>query len=266
MHSKRRCPPADRAPRHIAHPAHRAPRHIAHRAENVTGSGYNVRMPQKPPHAGTPIPRPKAATPATPEPAQLATPQPAEPAAPQPAPLATPQPAEPAAPLPAAVAVRRLVVPDSAPPYDDELQVTSRPGTVPQGAGPAQPSELTDGSAAPGDGQAATAGWPGQFAQVLAETLAGSRPPRQITPWTTEQARRHIKELGPLLAVGQRPQVRRVVTSSPVADVVEMTAVVTFGPKIRARAVRLERDDARGPRPGRDARTARWLCTAVEAA
>jgi len=46
--------------------------------------------------------------------------------------------------------------------------------------------------------------WPSQFAQVLAETLAGSRPASQITPWTTERARAHIRRLGPLLAAGQR--------------------------------------------------------------
>ena len=320
MHSKRRCPSAHHAA-----------------AENVTGSGYNVRMQTPPrtatatpPPAGTPVGPTQPAEPATqpaepaPQPAEPAT-QPAEPGpqpaelAPQPARPATPQWAEPAKsrpdagvlplvpsfgrppgarrPLPDAVAVRRLVVPDSAPPYDDELRVISRPGHVPQGAGPPQSPGLAaagtaqagksqagksqagkahtgesqsgaaqTGAAAPGEDQASAACWPGQFAQVLAETLAGSRPPRQITPWTTEQARRHIRELGPLLAVGHRPQVRRVVTSSPAADVVEMTAVVTFGPKIRALAVRLERNGAQGARPGRCARPARWLCTAVEAA
>ena len=101
---------------------------------------------------------------------------------------------------------------------------------------------------------------------MLAETLAGSRPQRQITRWTTEQARRNIRKLGPQLAVGQRPQVRRVVTSSPADDVVEMTAVVTFGPRVRALAVRLERNGAQEARPGRHATPARWLCTAVEAA
>jgi Family of unknown function (DUF6459) len=184
-------------------------------------------------------------------------------------------------PRPDAAAVRRLAVPDCAPPYDDELRVTSRPGHVPQGAGAAQPTgpapgqatpgepdpgETARGETAPGEDRAAGTRWPGQFAQVLAEALAGSRPPRQVTPWTTEQARKHIRQLGPLLAAGQRPQVRRVVTSRPAADVVEMTAIVTFGPRIRVLAVRLERNGAQGARPGRDARPARWLCTAVEAA
>ena len=109
-------------------------------------------------------------------------------------------------------------------------------------------------------------GWPGKFAQVLAETLAGSRPPRQIVPWTSEQARRHIRQLGPMMAAGERPLVRRVVASRPAAGVVEMTVVVRFGPRVRALAVRLERDGPRRAGPGRDARPARWRCTAVEAA
>jgi hypothetical protein len=178
-------------------------------------------------------------------------------------------------PLPDAVAVRRLAVPESAPPYDDEMRVTSASGhprpahaeaapLVPRTSAPVRPAPARQ--AAGNEDQATGAGWPSQFAQVLAETLAGSRPPRQITSWTTAQARRHIRQLGPMLAAGQQPHVRRVLTSCPAADVVEMTAVVFFGPRIRALAVRLERDGPQRASPGRDARPARWLCTAVEAA
>ncbi len=239
-------------------------------------------MQQTPPRSATPAPQHAR----TPDAAQ--TPRPAG-QAPASQPDATvlplippPSPRGARRPLPDAVAVRRLAVPDTAPPYDDELQVTSRPGHVrPEaGAGAGQhcgpvaagedgqaPAEADPAAAAARDeDQAAAARWPGQFAQVLAETLAGSRPQRQITRWTTEQARRNIRELGPQLAAGQRPQVRRVVTSSPADDVVEMTAVVTFGPRIRALAVRLERNGAQEARPGRHATPARWLCTAVEAA
>jgi hypothetical protein len=101
---------------------------------------------------------------------------------------------------------------------------------------------------------------------VLAETLAGSRPPRQIVPWTTEEARRHIRRLGPVLAAGDRPLVRRVLATHPAADVVEMTVIVRFGPRVRALAIRMERTGPRGPSPGRQPRAERWLCTAVEAA
>jgi hypothetical protein len=92
--------------------------------------------------------------------------------------------------------------------------------------------------------------------------LAGSRPAQQLAPWTTEQARRRIRQLGPLLATDQRPKVRRVMTSAPAAGVLEMTAVVGFGPRVRALALRLEREQ---PRPYRQAGD-RWCCTAIESA
>ena len=101
---------------------------------------------------------------------------------------------------------------------------------------------------------------------VLAETLAGSRPQGQIVPWTTDQARKRIRQLGPMLAGGVQPRVRRVVTSRPTSSVVEMTVIVGFGSSVRALAVRLERDGPRGATPGRAARAARWVCTAIEAA
>jgi hypothetical protein len=99
--------------------------------------------------------------------------------------------------------------------------------------------------------------WPGQFAQILAETLAGSRPAQQLRPWTTEHARRRIRQLGPVLATGQRPRVRRIMTSAPASGVLELTAVVGFGPRVRVLALRLERDEA-----GRG----RWCCTAIDSA
>jgi hypothetical protein len=183
------------------------------------------------------------------------------------------------APLPDVVAVRRLAVPDPAPPYDDEAgaddddtyggnEVVNGPvrpeataaerggheaGASPAGLRPDPPDD------APRPGPAA--GWPSQFAQVLAETLAGSRPAQQLTPWTTEQARRRIRELGPMLASDQRPRVRRVITSAPAAGVLEMTAVVGFGPRVRALALRLEHEQARPYRQG-----SRWCCTAIESA
>ncbi len=154
-----------------------------------------------------------------------------------------------------------MVVPLAAPPYDDEPDSLSfegnggavvRGGQTPRGpdsarARPAQPA----GPADRGAGR-----WPGQFAQALAETLAGSRPARQLTPWTTEQARRQIRQLGPLLATAERPLIRRVMTSAPASGVLELTAVVGFGPRVRVLALRLERADA-----GQG-----WCCTAIESA
>jgi hypothetical protein len=198
------------------------------------------------------------------------------------------------APLPDAVAVRRLTVPDPAPPFDDEILAltagndpTAAAAAGPDAAGPAQDRdgrepEAGDESSSPpgppgpsggppggGAGKPDPGGtWPGQFAQVLAETLAGSRPARQLTPWTTEQARRRIRQLGPMLATDQRPKVRRVMTSAPAAGVLEMTAVVGFGPRVRALALRLEREQARPGRQAGDCKQAadRWCCTAIESA
>jgi hypothetical protein len=126
-----------------------------------------------------------------------------------------------------------------------------------QTGGPRTSRSVAGGGSAPG--------WQSRFAQVLAETLAGSRPPRQIQPWTTQQAREHIQRLGPRMASVQRPRVRRVVTYRPASDVMEMAVVVGFGPRVRALAVRLERS-AVSPRVSLGEPAGRWVCTAVEAA
>jgi Family of unknown function (DUF6459) len=160
-------------------------------------------------------------------------------------------------PASAASAIRRLVVPLTGPPYDGEPDRPSEDGNeaTPTGSD-AMPPGRDGGSPppprpGPGEGR-----WPSQFAQALAETLAGSRPSRQLTPWTTEAARRQIRQLGPLLATRERPLVRRVMTSAPAGGVLELTAVVGFGPRVRILALRLERDQT-----GRG-----WCCTAVESA
>jgi hypothetical protein len=108
--------------------------------------------------------------------------------------------------------------------------------------------------------------WPTRFAQALAETLAGSRSPRQLVPWTTERARDRIQRLGPQLSAGQQPRVRRVVTFHPTADAVEMAVVVGFGKRVHALAVRLERVGSGRPVSGRAGQSGGWLCTTVEAA
>ncbi|MGH3124603.1 MAG: Rv3235 family protein [Streptosporangiaceae bacterium] len=175
----------------------------------------------------------------------------------------------PGPPLPDPDAVRLCPIPDSAPPYDDELlSPTARP------AAPTSHTAAPAGEPDPGDGPAQNPGrlppgdgsWPGQFAQVLVETLAGSRSPRQMTTWTTERTRARIQRLGPMLAAGQRPQLRRVVAFRPASGVIEMTVVVSFGPRVRALAVRLEHTPPPRALPGHQPRGPRWLCTDVEAA
>lgn len=168
-------------------------------------------------------------------------------------------------PLPDPAAVRLCRIPDPAPPYDGEA-APSRRSAAPGTNAPTHPDDPRPGpdSSVPAPG--GFPGWPSRFAQVLAETLAGSRPPGQMMPWTTEMARLHIRRLGPQLASGQRPRVRRVVTSHPASDVMEMTVVVGFGARVRALAVRLERSGSPPLTGARQPEPSRWLCTAVEAA
>jgi hypothetical protein len=120
--------------------------------------------------------------------------------------------------------------------------------------------------------------WPRLFAVLLAEALTGDRPVRQILPWLSTRGSVHLHRLLPLFAGGQRARVQRVMTTQPAPDVIEMTLIVAVGPRIRALAVRLtlaapeerppgwrEKLPARSPAPCA-ARSARWLCTDIEAA
>jgi hypothetical protein len=194
-------------------------------------------------------------------------------------------------PLPDAAAIRAFLVPESAPPYDEDVPAGETgggrlPARPPRGGTPWDRGGRPAGRPARGKTRSAPRppvavpgvppGWQNRFAQVLAETLAGARPPRQIVPWTTEETLRRIQRLGPRLASEQRPRVRRVLTSLPAPDVMEMAVVVGFGPRVKALAVRLEQTGVRptalpGSRTA-DARIAderapaRWVCTAVEAA
>ena len=132
---------------------------------------------------------------------------------------------------------------------------------APAGGGPAN-SEVRAGNVRGAAGQATAL--PRQFAQVIVEILAGSRPLRQTVGWTTDRVRAQIGDLTQLLASDQRPRIRRIVTSQPAASVVEMTVVINFGPRSRALAMRFEHMPARQPAPGLPARPARWLCTEIE--
>jgi hypothetical protein len=109
------------------------------------------------------------------------------------------------------------------------------------------------------------AAWPRQFAQVIVEVLAGSRSRRQIIPWTADRVHARIRLLAPILASDQQPRIKRIVTSRPAARVVEMTVIVSFGPRSRALAMRLEHHPARPAAPGLAARPGRWICTELEA-
>src|SRR5215470_10889664 len=176
-------------------------------------------------------------------------------------------------PLPDAQAIRTCLVPDAAPPYDDATAANAVPHET-ERERRAAARRIAEHPSEPARAQPTESSrWPSQFAQVLAETLAGSRPARQIRPWTTEQARKRINELGPMLSAARQPRVRRVIVSSPAYGVLEMTVIVDFGGRARAVAVRLERPsppatsavmagrpDINAYRPQR-ASTNGWLCT-----
>jgi hypothetical protein len=164
-------------------------------------------------------------------------------------------------------ALRLIDIPDAAPPYDCETHGAGCPAAREQAglvAAEAEPGAAPVRVGASPTGAGATAAWPRQFAQVMVEILAGVRPQRQVVPWTTDRVRARIRHLGPVLAADRRPRIQRVVTSRPTACVVEMTVVVSFGPRSRALAMRFEHVAARQAAPGLPARPARWLCTELE--
>jgi hypothetical protein len=155
-----------------------------------------------------------------------------------------------------------VLVPDAAPPYDCDIHgmTCQSPGSpaarfpVPL---PASPSPL-----APCAGGA----WPRQFAQAIVETLAGTRPVRQLLRWTTERTQAHIQTLCSSFRTDASPKIQRVLSSSPSAGVVEVTVIAGFGARTRALAMRFEYIAARQPAPGLSGRPARWLCTDLETA
>jgi hypothetical protein len=256
-------------------------------------------MRTPPPQLPDPPPDPPSPSqlPPFPDPPALAGPVPSGPVPSPPAP-SRPVPMVPAPPRPAPSPLlvglpTRVPLPAAGPAFDDQANLdlsppptsASPPPAAPgpdstptgPGRGDAEPAlaEPADVPSGPPPARAAppapparpdgpdTGAWASMFAQALAEALAGSRPARQIAPWTTEQARRRIQALGPLLQDGPRPVVRRVLTSAPRRDVVEMTVVIGVGPRTRAIAVRLERARPSSARPGRGRP---WICTAIEAA
>jgi hypothetical protein len=165
---------------------------------------------------------------------------------------------------------------DSAPPDGSASAVRSAPpdgsaspdGSAARAASATRAASVTRAGSATRKDSAAVGGaaaWPGHFAQVVVEILAGARSTRQIIPCTTDRVRAQVGHLVPLLASDQRPRIQRIVTSCPAARIVEMTVVVSFGPRSRALAIRCEHVPARPATPGLPPRPARWLCTELVA-
>ncbi|HEX5297593.1 MAG TPA: Rv3235 family protein [Streptosporangiaceae bacterium] len=240
------------------------------RTPDPAPAGSSRRSTTSPSPAGT------AGSPAVPP----AGPSPAGTAGPLSIPPSGPPSASPSAraPVPesACGGLRLIEVPSDWPPYDCEVHGTACPAAgevsvpspcasrecgAPGGAEPPGPCLTFSAADRPADPVVA---WSRQFAQVIAEILAGARSPRQLAPWTTERVRDRISLLAQTLTPGQRPRIRRIMTSRPAARVVEMTVVLSFGPRSRALALRLEQLPGRQPAPGLPARPARWLCTEIE--
>ena len=175
-------------------------------------------------------------------------------------------------------AMRLLTVPDLWPPIDRPL--AALPESGPTGTALAEQAGDPPGER-PGEpaGEQAVGGhsWSRQFALLLAESLTGARPVRQILPWLSQRGTVHLYRLLPRFNGGQGARVQRIMTAQPSPDVIEMTLIVAVGPRTRALAVRLARTEPtpppqwRGTLPAQtpDARSAastRWLCTDIEAA
>ncbi len=204
-------------------------------------------------------------------------------------------------------AVRRLPLPPSAPPYDDEHTGRPSPEGDTQGAlalafslgnglpvlpeVPAQlrlvpdphplrqPQRVGDGadvdpgvhSAEADDGFTARRptpsselpeprAWTVRLVQAVLEVLAGQRPPQQLLRWTSDAVYADLSAR--VLALARRPEARQrrsprvrlraVHLCEPAVDgVVEATAVVQTGGRVRAMALRLEGMDGR------------WQCTVL---
>lgn len=146
------------------------------------------------------------------------------------------------------------MVPDAAPPYDRDGRPAPAGQLGPPASGPpAQPAPITP-----------DAPWARQFAQAIVETVAGTRPFRQLIPATTERVQAQLKRLIPALRTEGEVRLRRVLTSATAADVVDVTVIAGFGPRTRALAMRFEQIPARPAAPGLPPRPARWLCTDVD--
>ncbi len=201
-------------------------------------------------------------------------------------------------------AVRRLPLPVTAPPYDDERVGGWPPEGDTQGAlalafglgnglpalpeAPAQlrlvgphpqrqqragfgsdvapgvdPAEADDGFGArrptPSSELPEPRAWTVRLVQAVLEILAGRRPPQQLLRWTSDAVYADLSAR--VLALARRPEARQrrsphvrlqaVHLCEPVDGVVEATAVVQTGGRVRAMALRLEGTDGR------------WQCTVL---
>jgi hypothetical protein len=187
--------------------------------------------------------------------------------------------------------LRRLPARHTEPPFDDEVPLPPRTravqGTlalafalptgvpaIPAGV-PAVPAAPTPASAGrrlrlvrPSDdfGPRPTArallpepgAWAGRLVQAVVEVTIGARPLAQLLRWTTtdvyDGVRHRVAHAGTAGRTARTvaPRVRSVHVSEPRDGVAEVSAVVQYGSRCRAVALRLEGLDGR------------WQCTALQ--
>jgi uncharacterized protein DUF6459 len=102
--------------------------------------------------------------------------------------------------------------------------------------------------------------WAAAFVQAVVEVIASDRPVTQLVRWTNrrvyteiaERQRRVAQHRTPAASRTTRHHVATVRVCRPGPDCAEVAARVTFGPRSRAVAARL---DYRGDR---------WMCTAID--
>jgi hypothetical protein len=191
----------------------------------------------------------------------------------------------------AASTVRRLPLPVTDPPYDDEVGRT--PGPPARRTAGAATLDATQGALAlsfalpggytavpelrvplntvgdPDDDQPAIPiplsrasvalpdprRWSATLTQAVMETLYGPRPVQQLARWTDGTIYRAIAHRVASRSgptPGAHPQVRSVRVCRPAPTVAEASVVVQTGRRVRAVALRLEIRDRR------------WLCTALD--
>jgi hypothetical protein len=175
--------------------------------------------------------------------------------------------------VPEIPALRLTAVPVGTPPYDGEPSDGGGEGQLAQapaglaaaagglaGAGIPSPDMAEPNPAGPAGALAR------QFAQAIIEAIAGTRPFRQVAGSATERVQAQVQRLIPLLRTDGAPRVRRILTSRPDTNVVEVTVIAAFGPRTRALALRFEQLPGKPAAPGIPERPPRWLCTEIETA
>src|SRR5690606_6452142 len=182
-----------------------------------------------------------------------------------------------------AAKVRRLPVPVSLPPYDDETGAVGHHGVGHRdvghhgvghhGAAPAEPARpalrLVDAAGEPTavtpavtpaiapavvSGRPDPRRWVAKRSQPALECLYGQRPVQQLTRWTDEAVYAALaRRVGRRQARSAiRPRIRAVRVCQVSATVIEATSISQLGAQTQALAVRLEADGQR------------WVCTAFE--